>query len=488
MLAVKSSTPSTEKVDDKDSRPYVLPSDFIWGAATSSYQIEGAVKEDGRGPSIWDAFCKQNGTVMDGSDGSVACDHYHRVSEDVAIMKSLNLKAYRFSISWSRIIPDGTGAVNAKGVAFYNYLIDTLLENGIVPWVTLFHWDLPETLYTNYGGWMDRDHTVAAFGDYARVCFEAYGDRVKRWITVNEAWTVAVNGHGVGVHAPGHYSDTEPYIVGHNLLLAHATAANIYKTEYATRQNGLIGISNSGDFRYPRTEQEQDYDAAERAMLFQMGWFTDPLFFGAYPAVMQDRLGSRLPQWTKEDQDLIRGSADFVGLNYYSSLQASTPVHEASWKGFWADVFVDFHSHPVWRKNYMGWSDVPDGLREMLYWLSTRYNHPDIFITENGSAEPEPNVTIAKNDEKRREFFEGHIRACAQALENDVNLKGYFAWSLMDNFEWQFGYQRRFGLFRVDFDTLDRIPKSSAMWYSRTIANHGRNVPRKAEIDWYPNP
>ncbi|KAL7570529.1 hypothetical protein ACA910_004304 [Epithemia clementina (nom. ined.)] len=481
---VRLAVPSESQDKNAVPPPYTFPSKFVWGAATSSYQIEGAVHEDSRGPSIWDLFCKQNGTIMDGSNGDVACDHYHRVEDDVAIMKSMNLKAYRFSISWSRIIPDGMGAVNPKGIAFYNHLIDTLLQNGIEPWATLYHWDLPEHLCTNYGGWLNRNYTVTAFGEYARVCFQAYGDRVKRWITLNEPWTVAVNGHGTGIHAPGHISDTEPYIVGHNLLLAHATAAKIYRTEFVVSQQGLVGIANCGDFRYPLTLG--DYGAAERAILFQFGWFTEPFFYGQYPTDMQKRLGSRLPQWTEEDRELVLGSTDFVGLNYYSSLLAATPAHEASWSGYWADVFVDFDSHPDWRKNDMGWANVPDGLREMLFWVSNRYGRPLIFVTENGSAEPEPNSTVARSDEKRRMFFEGHTRACAQAIEGGVDLRGYFAWSLMDNFEWQFGYQRRFGLYRVDFDSKERTPKSSALWYGRTIATHGRNIPRKDRVSWFP--
>ena len=466
------------------SPPYIFPPNFTWGAATSSYQVEGAVKEDGRGRSIWDAFCEEEGTIMDGSNADVTCDHYHRVVNDVALMKTMNLKAYRFSISWPRIMPSGVGPVNSKGITFYSHLIDLLIENGIEPWVTLFHWDLPDALYQNYGGWLDRNNTVVAFGEYARICFRAFGDRVQRWVTINEAWTVAVNGHGTGIHAPGHQSDTEPYIVGHNLLLAHATAAHIYHTEFAPHQEGMIGIANCGDFRYPLTPR--DYEAAQRAMLFKLGWFTEPLFFGKYPSVMEKRLGSRLPEFSEQDRELVRGSADFVGLNYYSALQVSTPKEKASYQGYWADIDTDFHFHPDWEKNDMGWGIVPDGLREMLFWLSNRYGRPIIYTTENGSAEPEPNVLVALQDEKRRKFIEGHVRACAQAIEGGVDLRGYFAWSFMDNFEWQFGYQRRFGMYRVDFDTLERTPKSSAVWYNDTIQNHGRNIPRMKRVSWYP--
>lgn len=480
--------PSFPSGESSKRQSYAFPPGFVWGVATSSYQVEGAVKEDGRGPSIWDTFTAVPGNILDGSDGSVACDHYHRVVEDVKLMKSLNVKAYRFSIAWPRIIPNGTGEMNSRGVAFYNMLIDTLLEHEIEPWVTLFHWDLPDPLYTQYGGWLDRDHTVEAFGQYARVCFQNFGDRVKRWITINEAWTVAVLGHAMGDHAPGHKSSTEPYIVAHNLILAHATAAHIYRTEFAAEQGGLVGISNPGDFRYPLTSSQNDKEAAERAILFQFGWITDPLFLGDYPHQMRERLGSRLPEFSEADRQLVLGSADFIGLNYYSSLQASTPSEKPSWEGYWADMEITFSSDPAWEKNDMGWDVVPDGIREMLLFISNRYNHPPIFVTENGTAEPEDDAATAIADEKRREFYEGHLRACAQAMENgNVNLLGYFAWSLMDNFEWQYGYQRRFGICRVDYDTLERTPKSSGEWYRDTIGSNGQSITRKPEVSWFPS-
>ena len=400
-------------------------------------------------------------------------------------MKHLNIGAYRFSISWPRIIPEGRGQVNQEGILFYNDLIDTLLEHDIEPWTTLFHWDLPLPIYENYGGWMNQSYTVDAFGEYARVCFQAFGDRVKHWITINEPWTVAVNGHGVGVHAPGHHTSTEPYIVGHSLILAHATAASIYKNEFLNQQKGKIGLSNSGDHRYPLTVTETE--AAERAKLFQLGWFTDPFFFGDYPQVMRQRLGNRLPNFSEEQKDLLLNVTDFIGLNYYSSLLASTPATEASWEGYWADCHVDFSMHETWKTNAMGWPIVPDGLRDILLWISERYSYPLIYVTENGSAEEEPDVLSAISDEKRKSFFEDHLRACGQALEHGVRLGGYFLWSLMDNFEWQFGYQRRFGMCYVDFETLERTPKSSAFWYSGVIDSGGLSIPRKPEFSWNPS-
>jgi len=292
-----------------------------------------------------------------------------------------------------------------------------------------------------------------------------------------------------GVHAPGRFQEpgTEPYLVGHNLLLAHAGAVRVYRTEFEPKQRGTIGIANSGDFRYPRRPQfRSDVDAAERAMLFQFGWFVDPVLKGDYPEEMRQRLGDRLPTFSEEERQLLVGSTDFLGLNYYSSFLASEPDVAPTYGGYWADIFVNFTDDPSWEHNDMGWNIVPDGLRQMLQWLSDRYDTPLVYVTENGSAEPEPDVRTAVADENRRDFFEQHLRACGEAIDDDsagsVNLGGYFAWSLMDNFEWQFGYQRRFGLVRVEFEdgSLARTPKSSAWFYSDTIRDHGRNIKRKS--------
>jgi beta-galactosidase len=456
---------------------HTFPSDFVWGTATSSYQIEGAVKEDGRGPSIWDVFSHEPGNTLNNGTGDVACDHYHRMEEDVALMKSLNVKAYRFSISWSRILPKGIGDLNPPGIQFYSRLIDLLLANDIEPWVTLFHWDLPQALDEEYGGWLDI-RTSEAFAEYARICFEQFGDRVKHWITLNESWTVSVAGYNNGVHAPGHTNKptTEPYIVGHHLLLAHAKAARIYKQNFAPEQKGIIGIANCGDFRYPLADNDADKEAAERAMLFQFGWFVDPILLGDYPPIMRKQLGDRLPYFTPEDQHDLLGSADFLGLNYYSALLATAPKKKPTFGGYWADIFVDFSNDPIWEQNEMGWNVVPDGLRQMLLWISTRYDNPLIFITENGAAFDEPDLAAATHDESRRKFFEGHLRACAEAIEAGINLGGYFAWSLLDNFEWQFSFTKRFGLCYVDFDTLERTPKLSGLWYRDTIRDNGHNI------------
>jgi chitinase len=288
---------------------------------------------------------------------------------------------------------------------------------------------------------------------------------------------VAIGGYASGLHAPGHQSPTEPYIVAHHLLLAHAKTVQVYKTEFNDIQNGIIGMASSGDYRYPLDpDSESDRMAAERAILFQLGWLTDPVFFGDYPKVMREQLGKRLPEFTKEEQELLRGSVDFVGLNYYSSFLATQPKETTSWEGYWSDIYVHFADDESWEQNQMGWNVAPDGLRQILLWIKERYNDPVIYITENGSAEKEQNLAMALVDERRRVFFEDHLRACAQAIQENVRLKGYFAWSLMDNFEWQFGYRRRFGLCYVDYKTLERTPKSSAIWYNETIVQNGRNI------------
>lgn len=458
---------------------FYFPSHFVWGAATSAYQIEGATHEDGRGLSIWDTFASTEGAVDNGDTADIACDHYHRVDEDVALMVEMGLKAYRFSIAWPRILPDGSGKINQKGIDFYNHLIDTLLENDIQPWVTLYHWDLPQALEDRYGGWLGRQ-IVDDFANYADVCFQAFGDRVQHWITLNESWTVAVNGYNNAVHAPGHFQNpgVETYQAAHHLILAHATAVRIYRHKYRGR-GGTIGISNCGDYRYP-LDKVRDLDAAERAMVFQIGWFADPIWKGDYPQIMKDRLGDRLPAFTPEEKHLVKGSSDFFGLNHYSSLLAAEPKELPDYEGYWADMSVDFFSKDTWPKNSMGWSSVPSGCRHLLIWIAQRYQNPPIYMTENGSSYDEPDEETALHDYKRRDYLLNYIRASAEAMERGVNIRGYFAWSLMDNFEWQFGYSRRFGLVRVDFDdgTLERTPKESALWYRSTIEANGANIQR----------
>ena len=458
-----------------------FPQNFTWGAATASHQIEGAWREDGRGPCIWDAFSHIPGKTNLNQNADVACDHYHRVEEDVALMKAMGLKAYRFSFSWSRLLPQGRGAINEAGVAFYNRLIDALLANNITPWVTLYHWDLPLALQLEMDGLINpeiADH----FAHYAEICFERFGDRVKNWITLNEPWCSAVLGHGIGYFAPGRISQTEPYLAAHNLIRAHGKIVDIYRRKFQPTQKGVIGITNNCDWREPKTDSAADRAAAERGHEFFLGWFADPIYRGDYPNCMRSAVGDRLPHFTDADRAVIRDSSDFFGLNFYGGMLASEPpAGEAVTTtvptgngGMAADQRVELSDDPAWEKTDMGWNVVPDFCRKMLGWIDRRYNHPPIYITENGCALPgEDDVTVAVNDTRRVDFINRYLSACHAAINDDgVDLRGYFVWTLMDNFEWALGYSKRFGLHHVDFATGKRTPKSSALWYAGVMARN----------------
>ena len=455
-----------------------FPKDFIWGSATSSYQIEGAYREDGKGPSIWDAFCTIPGKVHRGETGQIACDHYHRMEEDIGLMKAMGLKAYRFSISWPRILPLGTGQVNIAGIAFYNRLINALLANNIQSWITLYHWDLPLALQFEQDGWLG-DSIADAFAAYADVCFEHFGDRVKHWITINEAWVVAMLGYGQGIFAPGRISNTEPYLAGHQLLLAHAKAVAVYRKKYQSIQKGKIGITNNCDWREPLTESTADKVAAQRALEFFLAWFADPIYKGYYPETMVKRLGDRLPKFTSEEIALLHGSSDFFGLNHYTTMLASDAqglVEEGSVYGnggLSEDQDVNLSLDPAWKLTDMQWAIVPWGCRKLLEWIDQRYDHPEIVITENGGAFDDRLINGIVDDWERIDFFKSYLSELHKAIQNGVQLKGYFAWSLMDNFEWASGYSKRFGIHYVDFNSLKRIPKTSAKWVTEVIKKNG---------------
>ena len=454
-----------------------FPDDFIWGTATSAYQIEGAALLDGKGPSIWDVFCKIPGKIKNNQNGDIAVDHYHRFKEDVQLLKSQGFKAYRFSISWSRIMPDGKGEINPLGIQFYSDLIDELLANDITPWVTLYHWDLPLALQLENDGWLNPE-IVSYFSEFAGICFEHFGDRVKHWITLNEPWVVAILGYGQGVFAPGRISNSEPYLAAHHLLLAHSNAVNLYRQKYAG-QLGNIGISNNCDWREPLTDKEEDIEAAERALLFFLGWFADPIYLGDYPQVMKDRLGERLPEFTDEEKRKLKGTSDFFGLNHYTTMYASDEQITAND----ADVFgngglsedqdVALSHNKDWELTAFNWAVVPWGCKKLLHWITKRYDQPAIIITENGFACNDVVENGLVEDHNRIKYYKGYLEACLQAIEEGVELKGYFAWSFFDNFEWSSGYSVRFGLNYIDYNTLDRIPKSSAIWFSKMIEKNG---------------
>ncbi|MFB3786718.1 MAG: GH1 family beta-glucosidase [bacterium] len=456
-----------------------FPEHFVWGAATSSYQIEGAWLEDGKGLSLWDAFTHTPGRIHNGETGDNAADHYHRFREDVALMAEMGLKAYRFSISWPRILPTGRGEINPRGIRFYSQLIDALLENGIEPWAALHHWDFPLALYLEEDGWLN-PRTAERFRDYAAVCFEHFGDRVKHWITLNEPWVTAVLGYGQGYFAPGRISTTEPYLAAHQLLRAHALAVDAYRRRFQDRQKGVIGIANNCDWREPRTDTEADKKAAERAVEFFLGWFTDPVCRGDYPDSMKARVGGRLPRFTPEDRALIQGSADYFGLNHYTTMYASesrgdVPFSEdvESNSGLSEDHGVILSADENWPKTEMGWSIAPWGCRKLLEWIDARYGRPEIWLTENGCAMKDEWSGDTVEDAGRIDFLRQYLVECHAAMQKGVRLRGYFVWSFLDNFEWACGYSKRFGLYYVDFPTGRRIPKTSAGWYREVIRRNG---------------
>jgi beta-glucosidase len=460
-----------------------FPPDFTWGSATSAYQIEGAWREAGKGPHVWDVFAHTPGKVARGENGDRACDHYHRFREDVKLMAGIGLQAYRFSISWARIQPDGMGEANEAGIAFYNELIDELLAHGIQPWITLHHWDLPAALQFEYNGWLGRE-TTDYFAGFARICFEHFGDRVRHWITLNESWVIAMLGYHDGVFAPGRKSDSEPYRVAHHLILAHAKAVRVYREEFKAGQGGIIGMTNNCDWRQPKTDSTADRAAAQRSLEFFLAWFTDPIYFGDYPAVMRERVGEQLPGFTEEEKELVIGSSDFFGLNHYNTMYAShVPEGETvqnyvySNAGIFADQRVALTADPEWELTDMQWPVVPWGLREMLLWISERYDNPPIYITENGCATPDEVSDGHCADPRRISFLQGYIAAVHEAIERGADVRGYFVWSLLDNFEWASGYDKRFGMVHVNFDTLERTPKDSARWYGKVIARNGLGGP-----------
>jgi len=454
-----------------------FPDEFIWGSATSAYQIEGAWKEAGKGLSIWDVFAHTPGKISGGDNGDIATDHYHRFREDVDLMADAGLSAYRFSISWSRILPAGYGAVNQDGIRFYSELIDALLDRGIIPWVTLFHWDLPAALQFEYDGWLS-EKTPEFFRDYADICFEHFGDRVKHWITINEPWVAAMLGYGQGTFAPGRVSRSEPYQAAHQLLRAHGFAAERYRETYQPHQHGIIGMANNCDWREPATNSPADFEAAERALEFYLGWFADPLYRGDYPESMRMRVGDRLPTFSHEDRARIQGSCDFFGLNHYNTMYAAhrdggaqTDVYGNG--GISEDQDVALSVDPEWELSAMKWAIVPWGCRKLLEWIDARYDKPDIYITENGCATDDMVVDGAVDDQARIHYLASYLEACRQAIDNGVRLKGYFLWSLLDNFEWAHGYSKRFGAVYVDFETRERIPKASLKWYADVIHRNG---------------
>ncbi|XP_021867248.2 beta-glucosidase 40 isoform X1 [Spinacia oleracea] len=467
-----------------------FPEDFVFGTASSAYQYEGAVKEDGRGPCVWDTFAHKFAKVIDFSNADVANDHYHRYLEDVKLMKDMGVDSYRFSISWTRIFPNGNGKINQGGVDHYNNLINALLANGIQPYVTMYHWDTPQALEDAYKSWVS-PQIIRDFGAYAETLYEKFGDRVKHWITLNEPHTVASQGYDTGIFAPGRCSillhlfcragnsATEPYIVAHHMLLAHATAVDIYRRKYQSIQHGSIGAALDVMWYEPETNNPEDIEAAQRAQDFQLGWFLDPLMFGDYPSSMRQRVGNRLPIFTARESALLKGSLDFVGINHYTTYYArnnKTNIIGVLLNDALADsgtITSPFgrDGKPIGeRANSIWLYIVPRGMRELMNYIKHKYGNPIVLITENGMDDGNNifrSVEESLKDEKRIRYYSGYLENLAEAIKEDgCNVKGYFAWSLLDNWEWSAGYTSRFGLYYVDYNNNHkRYPKNSVHWF-----------------------
>ncbi|HEY5952186.1 MAG TPA: GH1 family beta-glucosidase [Kofleriaceae bacterium] len=441
-----------------------FPVGFAWGAATSAYQIEGAAHEDGRGESIWDRFCRTPGKVADGDHGDVACDHYRRWREDVALMRELGLRAYRFSIAWPRVMPTGRGAVNERGLDFYDRLVDELLAAGIAPVATLYHWDLPQTL-EDAGGWPARA-TAAAFVDYADVVTRRLGDRVSRWITHNEPWCVSVLGYETGEHAPGRRSPAAALAASHHLLLSHGWAVPVIRSN---ARNCEVGITLNLVPAMPASASALDYDAFRRLDGTMNRWYLDPLHGRGYPAdVLADHVAAgHVPAagWpVVEHGDLaaIATGCDFLGINYYSRAVARSAEP--------GNLPRTVHVAPKSEHTDIGWEVFPDGLAEILLRVHLEYRPRQLFVTENGASYatgPDDDGRI--RDLARTRYLHEHLVAARRAILSGVPLAGYFAWSLMDNFEWAHGYRQRFGITWVDYASQARVLKDSGHWYRRVI-------------------
>jgi beta-glucosidase len=471
---------------DATARELAFPAGFLWGAATASYQIEGAVAEDGRTPSIWDTFSRVPGAVVGGDTGDVACDHYHRVPEDVALMRELGLASYRFSVAWPRVRPDG-GAVDQRGLDFYRRLVDELNDAGIAPWLTLYHWDLPQAL-EDAGGWTNRD-TAYRFAEYAATVHDAIGDRVPVWTTLNEPWCSAFLGYTGGQHAPGRQEGVAGLVAAHHLLLGHGLVVDELRRSGASNQLGITLNFTVADPYDP--DDELDRDAARRIDGLHNRVFLDPVFRGAYPEdLLADTAGL---QWQGEpwtavvrdgDLDLVSTPLDVLGVNYYKGDAVSGRPHDAvtgvggvhpprpTRTPFVGCEDVTFPSRglPV---TDMGWEVQPEGLTRLLVRLAEDYDVPPMYLTENGAAYVDVLDGDGQvHDPERIAYLADHLRAVHTAIDRGADVRGYFYWSLLDNFEWAYGYGKRFGIVHVDYDTLVRTPKESAGWYAGVVARN----------------
>jgi beta-glucosidase/6-phospho-beta-glucosidase/beta-galactosidase len=479
-------------MDSNQDTPSDSREPFIYGVSTSAYQIEGYPLEDGRSPSIWDIFSHIPGKVTKNQNGDDATEHYRYYKEDIKLMKELGIRHYRFSLSWTRILPTGrTDNVNKKGVKYYNDLINELLKNDITPYVTLYHWDFPYSLYKEYGGWTDKK-SIEDFVAYSSLCFELFGDRVKFWVTINEPWCVAVLGYCTGEHAPGHSSSPgeDPYAVGHNLLLAHGKTVHIFRESYT----GKIGMALNTNWWEPITDSEKDIESTKISLLFSLRWFADPLYFGDYPKKLKDIVGERLLKFSDEEKAMLKGSTEYFGLNHYTTMftgentrsrfltniRGILDMTSTGQKGmgliwnvltksshYYGDVNIMVFPRKDMEHTDLNWIIYPRGFKKVLEYCQKKYNPPGgIYVLENGCGYKETRFNDGVEDDRRIRYIEAYINEMKKAMENGVDVRGYFLWSLLDNFEWAHGYDIRFGIVRVDYTTQKRIPKKSATWYS----------------------
>lgn len=442
--------------------PTRFPSDFLWGAATAAYQVEGSPLADGAGASFWHRFSHTPGMTTNGDTGDVACDHYNRYREDVGIMREIGLNAYRFSISWSRILPDGTGRVNERGLDFYRRLTDALLENGIRPMATLYHWDLPVAL-DDRGGWLNRD-IANWFGEYAETVFRALDDRIDFWATLNEPWVVVDGGYLHGALAPGHKNLFEAPLATHNLFRAHGRAVNVYRS-IGKKQ---IGIVLNLEPKYADSEKPEDIAATTRADAYMNRQYLDPIFRGSYPAEMRELFGEAWPGFPASDFDEIKAPIDFLGINYYkrgvTKADPSVIVERATRVQPKGSIYTE-----------TGWEVWAPALTDLLVWVREHYGNLPLYITENGAAFYDPPTALGEvvEDPLRRHYLREHINAVGDAIAQGVNVRGYFAWSLLDNLEWSLGFTKRFGIVHVDYATQKRTLKRSALFYRDVIRGKG---------------
>jgi beta-glucosidase len=437
-----------------------FPNDFRFGVSTAAYQIEGAYNEDGRGMSIWDTYSRIPGKVRNGDTGDVACDSYHRMDEDIELLKELGVQTYRFSIAWPRVFPNGRGEVNQKGLDHYHKFVDKLIENDIEPMCTLYHWDLPQALQDE-GGWKNRE-TIEAFVDYAELMFREFSGKIKLWLTINEPWCVSFLGHYLGEHAPGEQNLQAALDVAHHLLVAHGKAVKRFKE---LEINGQIGFAPNVTWYEPFSERPEDKEACQRLSAWFMEWFFDPVFKGSYPEILVDWFAKKGASVSIQegDMDLISQPMDILGINYYTGTMARYKENQGT--------FDCEHVHIGYEKTDIGFIIFPEGFYKVLMDIKNKYGNIQIYITENGATYNDEPVYGRVRDHKKIDYLKQHLTEISRAIESGVNLKGYCQWSLLDNYEWAYGYSMRFGLVHVDYRTLTRTKKDSYYWYQNTVKN-----------------